>query len=111
MVFGSYVRGEQRDDMDLIAYTGLQLELSDALGLHVDLVEREVLRPPSIPSAVRTGLVVKRDPAACFADMLDYARDAQSFVVGMSAEMFETVTTFVPLLICRLPDMIDEISP
>lgn len=43
--------------------------------------------------------------------MLDYARDAQSFVVGMSAEMFEAVTTFVPLLISRLPDMIDEISP
>lgn len=114
---------------------------------------------------------MKRDPAACLADMLDYARDAQSFVVGMSAEMFEadrktqyavlralevigeaakrvpgevqdrcpeipwrqiigmrniiahdylgirmsrvfeTVTTFVPLLISRLPDMIDELSP
>ncbi|CDK97690.1 Protein of unknown function [Magnetospirillum gryphiswaldense MSR-1 v2] len=79
--------------------------------------------PVSIPSAVRTGLVVKRDPAACFADMLDYARDAQSFVVGMSnimahdylgirmSRVLETVTTFVPLLICRLPDMIDEISP
>lgn len=55
--------------------------------------------------------------------MLDYARDAQSFVVGMSnimahdylgirmSRVLETVTTFVPLLICRLPDMIDEISP
>lgn len=49
MVFGSYVRGEQRDDMDLIAYTRLQLELSDALGLQVDLVEREVLRPRQHP--------------------------------------------------------------
>lgn len=56
-VFGSYVRGEQRDDsdvdvlielgdgMDLIAYAGLQIELSDALGVPVDLVEREALRP------------------------------------------------------------------
>ncbi len=56
-VFGSYARGEQREDsdldllvelgdgMDLIAYAGLQLELSDALGLAVDLVEREALRP------------------------------------------------------------------
>ena len=56
-VFGSYARGEQRgdsdvdllvelgDDMDLLAYAGLQQELSDALGLPVDLVEREALRP------------------------------------------------------------------
>ncbi|EWY41764.1 DNA polymerase [Skermanella stibiiresistens SB22] len=56
-VFGSYARGEQRedsdldllielgDDVDLFGYTGLQLELSDALGLPVDLVEREALRP------------------------------------------------------------------
>ena len=51
-VFGSYVRGEQRDDSDLdllvdlgdgmglIEVVGLQLELSDALGITVDLVER-----------------------------------------------------------------------
>ncbi|WP_096703905.1 nucleotidyltransferase family protein [Magnetospirillum sp. 15-1] len=56
-VFGSYVRGEQRegsdldvlvelgDGMDLIAFAGLQIELSDALGLSVELVEREALRP------------------------------------------------------------------
>jgi hypothetical protein len=56
-VFGSYVRGEQRDGSDLdvlielgegmglIEYAGLQQELSDALGLKVDLVEREALRP------------------------------------------------------------------
>lgn len=56
-VFGSYVRGEQREDsdvdllielgdgVDLIRYAGLQLELSDALGVQVDLVEREALRP------------------------------------------------------------------
>ena len=29
-----------------------------------------------------------RDPAACLADMLDYARDAQAFVAGMTAESF-----------------------
>lgn len=58
-VFGSYVRGEQRKDsdvdvlvelgegMDLIAYAGLQQELSDALGMPVDLVEREALKPAS----------------------------------------------------------------
>jgi uncharacterized protein len=56
-VFGSYARGEQRDgsdvdvlveldgNIDLIAYAGLQLELSDALGAAVDLVERQALRP------------------------------------------------------------------
>ena len=55
------VRGEQRedsdvdvlvelgDDMDLIAYAGLQLELSDALGVAVDLVEWEALRPRLAP--------------------------------------------------------------
>ena len=60
-VFGSYVRGEQRDDSDLdllvdlgegmglIEYVGLQLELSDALGINVDLVEREALRPRIAP--------------------------------------------------------------
>lgn len=31
---------------------------------------------------------MKRDPAACLADMLDYARDAQAFVAGMNAEAF-----------------------
>lgn len=31
---------------------------------------------------------MKRDPAACLADMLDYARDAQDFVAGMTAESF-----------------------
>ncbi|MCA1907456.1 MAG: hypothetical protein LDL39_03755 [Magnetospirillum sp.] len=36
---------ELGDDMDLLAYAGLQQELSDALGLPVDLVEREALRP------------------------------------------------------------------
>lgn len=63
-VFGSYVRGEQRDDsdvdvlvelgdgMDLIAYAGLQLELSDALGVPVDLVEREALRPRLAPQVL-----------------------------------------------------------
>jgi len=60
-VFGSYARGEQRessdvdvlvelgDGLDLIGYAGLQLELSDALGVSVDLVEREALRPRLAP--------------------------------------------------------------
>jgi len=60
-VFGSYARGEQRegsdldvlvelgDGIDLIAYAGLQIELSDAMGLYVDLVEREALRPRLAP--------------------------------------------------------------
>jgi predicted nucleotidyltransferase len=55
-VFGSYVRGEQRDDSDLDLlveigegmtlpdYVGLQSELSDALGIKVDLADRSTLR-------------------------------------------------------------------
>ncbi len=55
------MRGEQREDsdvdvlvelgdgMDLIAFAGLQLELSNALGIEVDLVEREALRPRLAP--------------------------------------------------------------
>lgn len=31
---------------------------------------------------------MKRDPVACLADMLDYARDAQSFVAGMDFQVF-----------------------
>lgn len=60
-IFGSYVRGEQREDsdldvlvdlgdgLDLLGYAGLQIELSDALGVRVDLVEREALRPRLAP--------------------------------------------------------------
>jgi len=55
-VFGSYVRGEQRDDSDLDVlvevgegmtlpdYVGLQEELSDALGMRVDLADKAGLR-------------------------------------------------------------------
>ncbi len=56
-VFGSYARGEQRDDSDLdilvelgpgiglVGYVGLQQELSEALGLKVDLANRRTLKP------------------------------------------------------------------
>ena len=56
-VFGSYARGEQRegsdldllielgDDIDLIGYAGLQIELSDALGVPVDPAEQR----PCVP--------------------------------------------------------------
>lgn len=56
-VFGSYARGEQREDSDLdvlvelgegiglIGVVGLQLDLSDALGVKVDLVDRLALKP------------------------------------------------------------------
>ncbi|MEO5336003.1 MAG: nucleotidyltransferase family protein [Magnetospirillum sp. WYHS-4] len=56
-VFGSYVRGEQTEDSDLdllvelgdgmtlIDLAGLQIELSEALGVEVEMVEREALRP------------------------------------------------------------------
>lgn len=57
-LFGSYVRGEQtaasdldvlvsfdNDTLTLIQFIELQLELSDKLGVKVDLVEREGLKP------------------------------------------------------------------
>lgn len=56
-VFGSWVRGEQREDSDLdllvdlgdgitlIDFAGLQRELSDHLGMKVDLVMKDALRP------------------------------------------------------------------
>ena len=56
-VFGSYVRGEQREDSDLdllaefdrevslLDVVGLQQFLSDSLGLKVDLVLRRSVRP------------------------------------------------------------------
>ena len=114
---------------------------------------------------------MRRDPAACLADMLDYARDAQSFVEGMDFYAFAadrktqyavlralevigeaakrvpddvqqrfpdipwrqiigmrniiahdylgirlsrvhaTAVDFLPVLVARLPTMIDEIAP
>jgi hypothetical protein len=56
-VFGSYVRGEQTEtsDLDLIVdiggglglmgLAGLQQDLSDRLGVHVDLVTKDALKP------------------------------------------------------------------
>ncbi|NLX48336.1 MAG: nucleotidyltransferase family protein [Methanospirillum sp.] len=57
--FGSYVRGEQddRSDLDLLVefdpergpslfdFVGLQQELSDRLGVRVDLVEKRSIKP------------------------------------------------------------------
>ena len=68
-VFGSYVRGEQREDSDLdvlvefddgttlLDYAGLQMELSDALGLRVELANKKTLKPrigKTILAEVRT---------------------------------------------------------
>ncbi|MDE2266815.1 MAG: nucleotidyltransferase family protein [Alphaproteobacteria bacterium] len=56
-VFGSYVHGRQRADSDLdilvelgdgiglMEFVGLKQELSDAIGLEVDLVSRDALKP------------------------------------------------------------------
>jgi predicted nucleotidyltransferase len=58
-LFGSYVRGEQDEesdldllvefdpdrDLSLLKFVGLQLELSDRLGLQVDLVEKRSIKP------------------------------------------------------------------
>lgn len=57
-VFGSYARGENSDGSDLdvlveferrgislFEFVGLEQELGDRLGLKVDLVERDAIRP------------------------------------------------------------------
>ena len=56
-IFGSYVHGNQREDSDLdvlvelgggiglIELIGLKQELSDAIGLNVDLVTKDALKP------------------------------------------------------------------
>jgi len=56
-LFGSYVRGEMDDDSDidilvdiekdisLLDFVGLKLELEDALGKKVDLVEYDAIKP------------------------------------------------------------------
>ena len=56
-IFGSYVRGEARDDSDidilveldeelsLLDFIGLKLEIGDAIGKRVDLVEFSTIKP------------------------------------------------------------------
>ncbi len=58
-IFGSYVRGEQKEvsDLDvlvefeedaklsLLDVAGLEIELSDLLGVNVELVEKKTLKP------------------------------------------------------------------
>lgn len=56
-VFGSYVRGDQTETSDvdvlvemgpgigILEFTGLQQDLSDALGVKVDLVSKDALKP------------------------------------------------------------------
>jgi len=58
-IFGSYIRGEQREKSDvdilvefeeaaklsLLDVIGLEIELSDLLGVKVDLVEKKSLKP------------------------------------------------------------------
>ena len=56
-IFGSYIRGKQKSrsdldiladfqrDLSLIEFIKLELELTDLLGVKVDLVDRESLKP------------------------------------------------------------------
>jgi len=56
-LFGSYVRGDMREDSDidilveiekdisLIDFVGLKLEIEEALGIKVDLVEYNTIKP------------------------------------------------------------------
>lgn len=56
-IFGSYIRGEQKEDSDLdvlvdfskepdlLEFIGLKQELSEILGVEVDLVMKDALKP------------------------------------------------------------------
>jgi len=56
-IFGSYIRGEQKEDSDLdilvefskepdlLEFIGLKQELSETLGIEVDLVMKSALKP------------------------------------------------------------------
>ncbi len=69
-VFGSYARGEQTEDSDLdllvelgdgltlIDFVRLQQEIGDALGLKVDLAEREALKPRIAPHILKETVMV-----------------------------------------------------
>lgn len=69
-VFGSRVRGDARSDSDLdvlvsfdelpdlITFTALQQELDDVLGMRVDLVLRDSLKPRLRPEILREAVAV-----------------------------------------------------
>lgn len=69
-VFGSYARGEQNEESDLdllvelgdgmtlIDFVGLQQEIGDALGLPVDLAEKEALKPRIAPYILKEAVRV-----------------------------------------------------
>ena len=69
-VFGSYVRGEQksgsdldvlvtfREDPSLLTFIRIENDLSDALGVKVDLVMKDALKPAIGRSALREAVTV-----------------------------------------------------
>ena len=61
-IFGSYARGEQTPESDLVEFdetpdlfelVGLGLDLGDALGVRVDVVMRDGVKPHALPSVLR----------------------------------------------------------
>lgn len=70
-VFGSHARGESKESSDLdllvefnrrgcslLEFVGLEQEIGDRLGLRVDLVDRQALRPEIAPHALRDAVAV-----------------------------------------------------
>lgn len=69
-IFGSYIRGEQteKSDLDILVafdsiislfdFIALELELSDHLGIKVDLVEKETLKPHVRPHVLKEVVLV-----------------------------------------------------
>lgn len=64
-IFGSFARGEQTPESDLdvlvdfdrmpnlYALVGLRLDMQDALGIDVDLIMRDGVKPHALPSILR----------------------------------------------------------
>ncbi|MBF0267336.1 MAG: nucleotidyltransferase family protein [Alphaproteobacteria bacterium] len=69
-VFGSYARGEQSEESDLdllvelgdgmtlIDFVRLQQEIGDAVGINVDLAEKEALKPRIAPYILKEAVMV-----------------------------------------------------
>lgn len=69
-IFGSYVRGQQRNDSDLdvlvtfqrapslLTFIRIENDLSDALGIKVDLVMKDSLKPAIGRNVIREAVAV-----------------------------------------------------
>ena len=80
------------EGVGLIGLAGLQHDLSDAVGVRVDLVTKDALKPGIGRDSIGGGDVVtpaERDLRDHLKDILDNARKAKSFIAELSFENFQ----------------------